>query len=202
MVALNKKASVVLAMGPPPEDGGGEDGGEDGGEQTTTCPSGHPLQPFTTPHGSHSCDMCRKRVERGTEIQRCVECDFDACESCLPKALANRAGAAIRLVVDTYGGDAGLAKFYCGRFLGRDAIPGSDGHCGPTDGPACADCKAFECANRAGAPIKPGQSYARDKMYCGRFLGPDAIPGSDGQRPAVRGLLLAQRVPSHHRLSG
>jgi hypothetical protein len=31
---------------------------------------------------------------------------------------------------------------YCGRRLGRQAIPGSDGQCGPTNGPQCDDCKA------------------------------------------------------------
>ena len=30
---------------------------------------------------------------------------------------------------------------YCGRKLGRAAIPGSDGQCGPNNGPHCADCK-------------------------------------------------------------
>ena len=31
---------------------------------------------------------------------------------------------------------------YCGRLLGKDAIPGSDGQCGPNNGPQCADCKS------------------------------------------------------------
>lgn len=31
--------------------------------------------------------------------------------------------------------------FYCGRKLGKQLIPGSDGQCGPNDGPQCADCK-------------------------------------------------------------
>ena len=30
--------------------------------------------------------------------------------------------------------------YYCGRFLGVANIPGSDGRCGPTNGPQCADC--------------------------------------------------------------
>ncbi len=30
--------------------------------------------------------------------------------------------------------------FYCGRNLGRDQIPGSNGVCGPNNGPQCADC--------------------------------------------------------------
>ena len=30
---------------------------------------------------------------------------------------------------------------YCGRFVGEEALPGSDGQCGPDDGPQCADCR-------------------------------------------------------------
>ena len=32
-------------------------------------------------------------------------------------------------------------RYYCGRKLGRAAIPGSDGQCGPDDGPPCKSCK-------------------------------------------------------------
>ena len=32
-------------------------------------------------------------------------------------------------------------KNYCGRRLGVDNIPGSDGRCGPDDGPQCSDCQ-------------------------------------------------------------
>ncbi len=37
----------------------------------------------------------------------------------------------------------GSAKFYCGRTLGVLAIPGSDGQCGPNNGPQCESCKRF-----------------------------------------------------------
>ncbi len=30
--------------------------------------------------------------------------------------------------------------YYCNRLLGRDKIPGSDGRCGPDNGPQCEDC--------------------------------------------------------------
>jgi hypothetical protein len=33
-------------------------------------------------------------------------------------------------------------KLYCGRYLGCDIIPHSDGGCGPTNGPQCPDCQA------------------------------------------------------------
>lgn len=38
------------------------------------------------------------------------------------------------------GGD-GSGRFYCGRRLGKERIPGSDGQCGPNSGPQCEDCK-------------------------------------------------------------
>jgi hypothetical protein len=44
---------------------------------------------------------------------------------------------------DQEGGN-GIGLYYCGRDLGEDAIPGSDGHCGPYGGPQCASCKRFQ----------------------------------------------------------
>ena len=32
---------------------------------------------------------------------------------------------------------------YCGQKYGRDVIPGSDGRCGPTNGPQCEACKVY-----------------------------------------------------------
>jgi hypothetical protein len=32
---------------------------------------------------------------------------------------------------------------YCGRRLGCDLIPGSDGQCGPNNGPQCPDCRGM-----------------------------------------------------------
>ena len=46
----------------------------------------------------------------------------------------NRAGAPVFLSDDSY---------YCGRELGEDMIPGSDGQCGPSNGPQCPDCKGL-----------------------------------------------------------
>mmetsp|Transcript_154080 Transcript_154080/g.492718 ORF Transcript_154080/g.492718 Transcript_154080/m.492718 type:complete len:1024 (+) Transcript_154080:85-3156(+) len=34
--------------------------------------------------------------------------------------------------------------YYCGRFLGKEAIPRSDGQCGSADGPQCDACKRFQ----------------------------------------------------------
>jgi len=37
-------------------------------------------------------------------------------------------------------------KYYCGRYLGTEAIPGSDGKCGPNSGPQCSSCCRFQKA--------------------------------------------------------
>jgi DNA-binding beta-propeller fold protein YncE len=50
--------------------------------------------------------------------------------------LLNAAGVAMNR-----SGQTGL--LYCGRNLGRALIPGSDGRCGPNNGPQCSDCKGF-----------------------------------------------------------
>jgi hypothetical protein len=44
--------------------------------------------------------------------------------------------------------------WYCGRYLGMDVMPGSDGHCGPHDGPACPACKFFSANAATGGPHK------------------------------------------------
>ena len=46
------------------------------------------------------------------------------------------------------GCDADCAHlWYCGRRLGRSAIPGSDGCCGPSNGPQCGSCLRFQRAH-------------------------------------------------------
>jgi hypothetical protein len=69
--------------------------------------------------------------------------------------------------------------YYCGRNLGRSAIPGSDGQCGPTNGPQCSACKRWQ-TNDEGAPLFAGADR-EGRHYCGRILGATAIPGSDGR---------------------
>ena len=71
--------------------------------------------------------------------------------------------------------DKGKGKFYCGR---EAANAGSDGKCGPASGPQCSNCKVFVPQNSAGVAMKPGST---ERLYCGRRLGREAIPGSDGQ---------------------
>jgi spore coat protein U-like protein len=65
----------------------------------------------------------------------------DSYQKVYPAALANRAG------VPTAPGLGSTSNMlYCSRRLGREAIPGSDGQCGPTNGPQCADCKGMTTA--------------------------------------------------------
>jgi Tfp pilus assembly protein PilX len=41
-------------------------------------------------------------------------------------------------------GDEWSAFLYCGRQLGRVTIPGSDGQCGPSNGPQCRSCNSLQ----------------------------------------------------------
>ncbi len=41
-------------------------------------------------------------------------------------------------------GDSYAETLYCGRDMGRDAIPHSDGKCGPSNGPQCEACKKLQ----------------------------------------------------------
>jgi hypothetical protein len=50
----------------------------------------------------------------------------------------NRAGIQVKA-----GSGSTSHLLYCGRRLGRDAIPGSDGQCGPNNGPQCPDCRGM-----------------------------------------------------------
>jgi len=52
------------------------------------------------------------------------------------RVLKNRADVPITLGRD-------LNTYFCARKLGEQAIPGSDGQCGPNGGPQCADCKGL-----------------------------------------------------------
>mmetsp|Transcript_87487 Transcript_87487/g.245656 ORF Transcript_87487/g.245656 Transcript_87487/m.245656 type:complete len:403 (-) Transcript_87487:14-1222(-) len=52
----------------------------------------------------------------------------------------NDEGAPVRLSSQA----AFSTRYYCGRRLGRDAIPGSDGRCGPNNGPQCSSCARYQ----------------------------------------------------------
>jgi hypothetical protein len=44
------------------------------------------------------------------------------------------------------GTGSGAAKYYCARIIGVERLPGSDGQCGPNNGPQCDECKAYQAA--------------------------------------------------------
>lgn len=45
-------------------------------------------------------------------------------------------------------GDEWAQFMYCGRRLGKEAIPGSDGQCGPSNGPHCDSCNRLQTNSR------------------------------------------------------
>jgi len=97
----------------------------------------------------------------------------------------NDEGAPVALGNDELAGTRhdGRRTVYCGRRLGGDAIPGSDGVCGPTSGPACPSCDRFlaSLVNDDGDAVSWGSNAAFSEiLYCGRYKGASAIPGSDG----------------------
>ncbi len=51
------------------------------------------------------------------------------------------------------GTGSGADKYYCARRLGTALIPGSDGQCGPNNGPQCAECRAYQAAQVSCAAV-------------------------------------------------
>jgi hypothetical protein len=79
------------------------------------------------------------------------------------------------------GSGSGAGTHYCGRHLGRDAIPGSDGRCGPNNGPQCASCRAAAAAFAAGVTVAAGGRAAGGWLAAAaavprRFVPPRAHP--------------------------
>ena len=98
-------------------------------EMEMTCPQQHQLARVTRPWRA-ICDVCEKSANHNgsTRNSCCRGCDYDICDECAR-------------VTNHMKGTTG--KYYCGRRLGVSAIPGSDGQCGPNDGPQCKGCLAF-----------------------------------------------------------
>ena len=90
--------------------------------------------------------------------------------------ITNKAGAEMK-----FGTGSGSKTLYCGRYLGKHLIPGSDGRCGPNNGPQCRDCKQVRHKNRVGEEMRYGTGTGSNTLYCGRYLGKHLIPGSDGR---------------------
>ena len=106
---------------------------------------------------------------------KCGPTNGPQCKDCKP-FIINKAGVIAKTGGYWANGIDGRNQYYCGRNVGN--LPGSDGRCGPTAGPACNDCKDFK-VNRAGYPMKPGQGMCSNKLYCGIYVG--NLPGSDGR---------------------
>jgi hypothetical protein len=90
----------------------------------------------------------KELVNMTADIQDCMSSEDnttnDTKEIC---GSMNRAG--VQMSPGNIRNDCHL-RLYCGRRLGRDLIPGSDGQCGPNNGPQCADCKAADPHNSVG----------------------------------------------------
>ena len=49
----------------------------------TTCPAGHALLAFATPHDGFSCDVCGAVQAVGAAMAGCRACDYDTCVTCV-----------------------------------------------------------------------------------------------------------------------
>ena len=112
---------------------------------------GHEMQFMLWSKGGHdgkyktgwNCDKCKRKSSKMASSDPawckgrycCVKCTSDICVDCFS---LNKANVPVSL-----GTGSGKSNYYCGRFLGREAIPQSDGRCGPNNGPQCDDCKGF-----------------------------------------------------------
>lgn len=63
-------------------------------------------------------------------------------ETGVPTGLVNDEGAAVSLGTECYD------TYYCNRLMGLAAMPGSDGRCGPQNGPQCLSCGRLQDEQR------------------------------------------------------
>lgn len=92
----------------------------------------HPILPsHSARRYTAECDICE-----GRSAYFCGSCDWDICIRCLNNnPPVNRSNCSMTRGTDNV--------YYCGRRLGTQVIPGSDGQCGPNNGPQCPDCSGF-----------------------------------------------------------
>jgi len=128
------------------------------------CPGNHALYQNATPNLGH-CDLCRKRIPKGSRALSCRLCNFDACPACFeipviskptlsrtnsPKPTTpvrvNADGAPVSLSFD--GAHSKTIRSYCGRRVGQEGYlnpcQACDGRCGPTNGCQCRACYALD----------------------------------------------------------
>lgn len=77
------------------------------------------------------------------------------------------------------GSGSDLDRWYCSRVLGEEAIPGSDGRCGPNSGPQCASCTRFQETWQVNDEWFPVQRASNGLYYCSRIFGMDVECGPD-----------------------
>lgn len=117
-----------------------------------------------------ACCVCTDEIVVGDEIT-CLPCGHYSHRGVEDEAAGvNRAGVHVRK-----GKDSSL--FYCSRWLGKEKIPGSDGQCGPNDGPQCEDCKGYSLANNP-PPVPEAEKGDAQKMEGGQLrLKSECCPG-------------------------
>ena len=111
---------------------------------------GHEMQFIQRSKGGHdgkyktgwNCDKCKRKSSKmassillGAKVDTAVSNVQVTSVDCFS---LNKANVPVSL-----GTGSGKSNYYCGRFLGREAIPRSDGRCGPNNGPQCDDRKGF-----------------------------------------------------------
>jgi hypothetical protein len=111
---------------------------------------------------NYGCDGCGMNPIIGPRWM-CNQCpgSFDLCDICHWTTAQNHIqGHSFRRMemrVNDEGAPVSLSTqigdYYCGRELGCIAIPGSDGRCGPNDGPQCQSCVRFQVAVSGIGPI-------------------------------------------------
>jgi hypothetical protein len=62
------------------------------------------------------------------------------------------------------GNGLGEELYYCGKEYGVDALPGSDGFCGPNNGPQCSSCRIYQY-------FKSREQYWKEE--CDKKMDPD-----------------------------
>jgi len=69
-------------------------------------------------------------------------------------------------------GTDGSGRLYCGRRLGTAAIPGSDGQCGPDNGPQCRDCVPLPAVTNVGPSRRNYRDFEREPEMMMRMFHP------------------------------
>jgi len=150
------------------------------------CPNSHNLTEGQINRTGFGCDNCGSIIAVATVHHYCRPCDFDLCDSCYMElnqittieSSFNRDGFPMAR------GKQESTRLYCGRFLGRTTIPGTDGRCGIHNGPQCSDCEYSQqmgitaSMNLAGNEIFWNFENNKYSFCCGKDIGSSGMCGS------------------------